>query len=208
MLVRRSLHGNLRSYRHARRSYAMAQPSDLDLVCEGNQFARLGDPSPTPVTAALKKEGKKPVEITLPGADKPINAAIIANNPIQLKFSAAGLTANISISAATCSSSTRTGDSRSSPASQRIEGRHGAYQLQRRRLIKARERGGAKGKAARNLLSQQARPQPFRRRNASAQAGLGNISIKPQTGLRGPSFMPPSPLYQAETLTKRSAKAL
>ncbi len=73
-------------------SYAMAQPSDLDLVCEGNQFARLGDPSPTPVTAALKKEGKKPVEITLPGADKPINAAIIANNPIQLKFSAAGLT--------------------------------------------------------------------------------------------------------------------
>ena len=70
----------------------LAQPIDLDLACDGNQFAKLGDPSPTPVTASLRNDGKKTVAITLPGADKPISAAIISSNPIQLKFSAAGLT--------------------------------------------------------------------------------------------------------------------
>ena len=73
-------------------SRALAQPTDLDLVCDGNQFAKLGDPSPTPVTASLKKDGKKTIAITLPGADKPSSAAIISSNPIQLKFTAAGLT--------------------------------------------------------------------------------------------------------------------
>jgi hypothetical protein len=73
-------------------SRALAQTTDLDLVCDGNQFAKLGDPSPTPVTASLRNDGKKTIAITLPGADKPISATIISSNPIQLKFSAAGLT--------------------------------------------------------------------------------------------------------------------
>ena len=70
----------------------LAQPIDLDLACDGNQFAKLGDPSPTPVTAALRKDGTKHIAITLPGADKPISATITSSNPIQLKFTAAGLT--------------------------------------------------------------------------------------------------------------------
>lgn len=73
-------------------SCARAQPSDLDLVCNGNQYARLGDPSPTPVSVSLKKEDQKPVAIILPGADKPTNAKIISSNPIQLKFLVDGLT--------------------------------------------------------------------------------------------------------------------
>lgn len=73
-------------------SCALAQPIDLDLACDGNQFAKLGDPSPTPVTASVYKDGKKAIAITLPGADKPINATITSSNPIQLKFTAAGLT--------------------------------------------------------------------------------------------------------------------
>ena len=70
----------------------MAGPSDLDLVCSGNSYGKLGDPFPTTETVSLKREGKKPVMIGLPGSNKPTKASIVSSNPIQLKFSSAGLT--------------------------------------------------------------------------------------------------------------------
>jgi hypothetical protein len=71
---------------------AMAVPSDLDLVCSGNSYGKDGDPFPTTETVSFKREGKKPVMIGLPGSDKPTKASIVSSNPIQLKFSARGLT--------------------------------------------------------------------------------------------------------------------
>ena len=71
----------------------MAGSSDLDLVCSGNSYGKEGDPFPTTETVSFKKEGKKPVMIGLQGSDKPTNASIVSSNRIQLKFSAAGLTA-------------------------------------------------------------------------------------------------------------------
>ncbi len=70
----------------------MAGPSDLDLVCNGNSYGKGGDLFPTSETVSFKTEGKKPVMIELPDSDKPIRASIISSNPIQLKFSARGLT--------------------------------------------------------------------------------------------------------------------
>jgi hypothetical protein len=72
--------------------YTMAGSSDLDLVCSGNSYSKLGDPYPTPETVSFKREGKKPVMIGLPGSDKPTKASIVSSNPYQLKFSAADLT--------------------------------------------------------------------------------------------------------------------
>jgi hypothetical protein len=72
--------------------YTMAGSSDLDLVCSGNSYSKLGDPYPTPETVSFKTEGKNSVMIDLPGSNKPTKARIGASNPIQLKFSAAGLT--------------------------------------------------------------------------------------------------------------------
>jgi hypothetical protein len=71
---------------------AMAEPSDLDLVCSGNSYRKLGDPFPTTETVSFKREGKKPAMIGLPGSDKPTKASIVSSSPIQLKFSARGLT--------------------------------------------------------------------------------------------------------------------
>jgi hypothetical protein len=71
---------------------AMAEPSDLDLVCSGNSYGKDGDPFPTTETVSFKKEGKNPVMIGLPGPDKPTKASIVSSNQIQLKFSARGLT--------------------------------------------------------------------------------------------------------------------
>ncbi|MGB7046549.1 MAG: hypothetical protein WBD65_17125, partial [Methylocella sp.] len=47
---------------------AMAEPSDLDLVCSGNSYGKLGDPFPTTETVSFKREGKKPAMIGLPGS--------------------------------------------------------------------------------------------------------------------------------------------
>lgn len=71
---------------------AAAGPSDLDLVCSGNSYGKEGNPFPTPETVSFQRDGKSRVLITLPGADKPSPARIVSNNPIQLKFSASGLT--------------------------------------------------------------------------------------------------------------------
>jgi hypothetical protein len=71
---------------------AVAGAADLNLVCTGNSFSKGGDPFPTAETVTFKKEGAKPLAIGLPGSDKPAKAKIVSNNPIQLKFSADGLT--------------------------------------------------------------------------------------------------------------------
>ena len=71
---------------------AMAGQSDLDLVCTGNSYGKEGDPFPTTETVSLKTEGKMSVLIGLPGSDKPTKVSVVSSNPIQLKFSAGGLT--------------------------------------------------------------------------------------------------------------------
>jgi hypothetical protein len=71
---------------------AMAAPSDLDLVCSGYSYDKFGYPFPTSETVSFKREGDRPLMIGLPGADKPLEAIIDSSNPIQLKFSANGLT--------------------------------------------------------------------------------------------------------------------
>jgi hypothetical protein len=70
----------------------LASPSDLDLVCSGNSYGKTGNPFPTTETVSLKREDKKPLMIDLAGSEKPTKARIVSSNPIQLKFSAAGLT--------------------------------------------------------------------------------------------------------------------
>jgi hypothetical protein len=71
---------------------AMAGPADLDLVCSGSSYAKKGDPFPTSETVSFKRDSKKSVMIGLPGSDQPTKASIVTSNPIQLKFSAGGLT--------------------------------------------------------------------------------------------------------------------
>jgi hypothetical protein len=71
---------------------AVAGAADLNLVCSGNSYAKEGSPFPTVETVTFKKEGDKPVVIGLPGSDKLSKAKILASNPIQLKFSADGMT--------------------------------------------------------------------------------------------------------------------
>lgn len=69
-----------------------AMASDLDLVCTGNSYSKVGDPFPAAETVSFKTEGNKPVTIGLPGSDKPTKAKIVSSNPIQLKFMAGALT--------------------------------------------------------------------------------------------------------------------
>lgn len=71
---------------------AKAAPSDLDLVCTGNSYGKGGDPFPTTETVSFKRVDKNRLMIDLPGTDKPTKASIILHNPIQLRFSAHGLT--------------------------------------------------------------------------------------------------------------------
>jgi len=73
-------------------SCAMAEPSDLDLVCSGNSYGSTGDPFPTTETVLFKRENNDVVTIALLGADKPSKARIISSNPIQLKFSIDNMT--------------------------------------------------------------------------------------------------------------------
>jgi hypothetical protein len=69
----------------------LAAPATLDLVCTGNSFSKVGDPFPTEEMVSFQTDGKT-VVVGLPGADKPTKAKITSSNPIQLKFSVAGLT--------------------------------------------------------------------------------------------------------------------
>jgi hypothetical protein len=71
---------------------AAAGPTDLDLVCSGNSYSKLGDPFPDRETISLETNDKTHVTIILPGSDKPTKAKIISSNPIQLKFSTAEFT--------------------------------------------------------------------------------------------------------------------
>ncbi len=68
-----------------------ASGAELNLVCSGNSYVK-GVPFPTVETVSLKLGGKKPVLGGLAGSDRPIKARTIANNDIQLKFAANGLT--------------------------------------------------------------------------------------------------------------------
>lgn len=70
---------------------ASAAGGDLNLVCTGNSYAK-GGPFPTVETVSLTIAGKKPVLIGLPGSDRPNKARTVANNDIQLKFAAEGVT--------------------------------------------------------------------------------------------------------------------
>jgi hypothetical protein len=71
---------------------AMAEPAALDLSCSGNSYGKTGDPFPTAETVAFTWDGRKLVMLDLPGADKPTKASVVSSNPIQLKFSAGGVT--------------------------------------------------------------------------------------------------------------------
>ncbi len=71
---------------------AIANGPALDLVCSGNSYAKNGDPYPTAETVSFKTEGKRPAMIGLPGSARPTKASIVSSNPIQLRFSADGLT--------------------------------------------------------------------------------------------------------------------
>ena len=71
---------------------AIAEPPDLDVVCSGNYYRRTGDPFPTTEAVSFKREDKKLITISFPGAHKPTKANIISSNSIQLKFSADSMT--------------------------------------------------------------------------------------------------------------------
>lgn len=71
---------------------ALAVPAALDLVCTGNSYGKEGIPFPTSETVSFEVGGKGLAMIGLPDAGTPMKARIVSSNPIQLRFSAAGLT--------------------------------------------------------------------------------------------------------------------